>query len=103
MYYSDNKKRHTVKNQFMVNNRGYILHKVAHKKGRKHDYDVYKKNYSVTPKQVVNVFYLGYLGVKKDSPEQLSILPYRKKKNHELSAAEEKEYNKSHSKKRIVI
>ena len=40
MYYSGKKKRHTiVKNQIMVNNRGYILHKTAdHKKGRKHDY-----------------------------------------------------------------
>ena len=37
-YYSGKKKRHTVKNQLMVNNRGYILHKAAHKKGRRHDY-----------------------------------------------------------------
>ncbi len=38
MYYSGKKKRHTVKNQLMVNNRGYILHKSAHKKGKRHDY-----------------------------------------------------------------
>jgi hypothetical protein len=38
MYYSGKKKKHTVKNQLMVNNRGYILHKIRHKKGRKHDY-----------------------------------------------------------------
>jgi hypothetical protein len=86
----------------MVNNRGYILHKIGHKKGRKHDYDVYKKNHPVTPKQVVNVIDLGYLGVEKDFPEQISSLPYRKKRNLQLSA-EEKEYNKMHSKKRIVI
>ena len=54
-YYSGKKKRHTVKNQITVNNRGYILHKIRHKKGRKHDYDIYKKNYTVTPKQVVTV------------------------------------------------
>jgi DDE superfamily endonuclease len=48
------------------------------------------------------VYDLGYLGVEKDFPEQLSALPYKKKKNSELSA-EEKEYNKIHSKKRIVI
>jgi hypothetical protein len=40
MHYSGKKKRHTVKNQLMVNNRGYILHKIGHKKGRKHHYDV---------------------------------------------------------------
>jgi hypothetical protein len=39
MYYSiGKKKKHTVKNQLMVNNRGYILHKANHKKGKRHDY-----------------------------------------------------------------
>ncbi len=43
MYYSGKKKRHTVKSQLMVNNRGYILHKTNHhKKGRKHDYQYIK-------------------------------------------------------------
>ena len=44
-----------------------------------------EKNHPVTPKQVVNVFDLGYLGVEKDFPEQLSSLPNRKKRNHQLS------------------
>ena len=42
------------------------------------------------------------IGVGKDHPEQLSSLPNKKKKDQGLSA-EEKERNKSHSKKRIVI
>ena len=46
---------------------------------------------------------LGYLGVEKDFPKQLSSLPNRKNRNLDLSAAEEMEYNKSHSKKSIVI
>ena len=101
-YYSGKKKRHTVKTQIMVNNCGIIIHKTKHKKGKRHDYDIYKKNHPATPKQVVNVFDLGYLGVGKDYPEQLSSLPYKKKKNQE-SSQEEKERNKSHSRKRIVI
>ena len=100
--YSGKKKRHTVKTQLMVNNRGYILHKVAHKKGRRHDYDIYKKNHPVIPKQVVTVVDLGYLGIEKDFPDQLSALPYRKKRNQDL-LQEEKGYNKIHSRKRIVI
>ena len=44
IFYSGKKKKHTIKNQLMVNNRGYILHKVGYKKGRKHDYDIYKNN-----------------------------------------------------------
>ena len=100
--YSGKKKRHTVKTQLMVNNRGYILHKVAHKKGRRHDYDIYKKNHPVIPKQVVNVVDLEYHGMEKDFPEQLSVLPFKKKRNQPLSQ-EEKGYNKIHSRKRIVI
>ena len=102
MYYSGKKKRHTVKTQLMVNNHGIIIHKTDHKKGRRHDYDIYKRNHPVTPKEVVNVFDLGYLGVEKDFSEQLSSIPNRKKRNLDLSQ-EEKEYNKSHSRKRIVI
>ena len=98
-YYSDKKKRYTVKTQLMVNNRGFIIHKANHKKGGRHDYDVYKKNHPVTPKEVVNVFDLGYLGIEKDFPQQLSSLPNRKKRNLELSQ-EEMESNKNHSKKR---
>ena len=65
----------------MVNNRGFIIHKSAKKKGKRHDYDIFKENHPLTPKQVVNVFDLGYLGVEKDYPEQLSSLPNRKKRN----------------------
>jgi hypothetical protein len=98
MYYSGKKKRHTVKTQLMVNNQGIIIHKTDHKKGRRHDYDIYKRNHPVTPKKVVNVFDLGYLGVEKDFSEQLSSIPKRKKRNLDLSQ-EEKEYNKNHSRK----
>ena len=86
----------------MVNNRGFIIHKTDHQKGRMHDYDIYKENRPATPKQVVNVFDLGYIGAEKDFPEQLSSIPNRKKINIGLSL-EEIEYNKNHSKKRIVI
>jgi hypothetical protein len=103
MFYSGKKKRHTaVKMQFMVNNHGIIIHKVNHKKGRRHDYDIYKENHPLTPKQVVNVVDLGYLGIEKDFPRQTSSIPNRKKRNLQLSV-EQKEYNKLHSKKRIVI
>ena len=74
----------------MVNNHGFIIHKANHKKGRRHDYDIYKENHPATPKQVVNVVDLGYLGIEnlgieKDYPEQLLSTPNRKKRNQELS------------------
>jgi DDE superfamily endonuclease/Helix-turn-helix of DDE superfamily endonuclease len=102
-YYSGKRKRHTVKTQIMVNNCGIIIHKTNHKKGHRHDYDIYKKNHPVTPKQVVNVFDLGYLGVETDFPDQKSSIPNRKRRSQKELAKEEKEYNQNHSRKRIVI
>ena len=102
-YYSGKKKKHTVKNQYMVNNQGLILHKTRHEKGKKHDYGVYKHSPPVTPSQVESVVVdLGYLGIQKDFPTVKSVLPYRKKRKSELSM-EERRYNKKHAKLRIVV
>jgi len=48
------------------------------------------------------LFDLGFLGVQKDFPEQKSSLPIKKEKDCELSS-QEKDYNRNHSKRRIVI
>jgi len=79
-YYSGKKKKHTVKTQYMVNSEGLILHKTEHKKGRKHDYNVYKNKHPITPLRVENVFDLGYIGVQNDFPTVKSVLPFRKKR-----------------------
>ena len=52
------------------NNRGYILYKVVHKKGKGHEY-IYshiQKNHHIISKQVVTVVDLGYHGIEKDYP-----------------------------------
>jgi len=102
VYYSGKKKKHTIKTQLMVNNHGFVIHKLGYKKGSRHDYDIYKKNHPIAPKDVVNVFDLGYLGVEKDFPQQISSLPNRKERNLQ-SSEEQKEFNRGHAKKRIVI
>lgn len=104
LYYSGKKKKHTVKNLYTANEDGLIVYKSKHKQiGKKHDYKIYTTNHPVTPKDVENIFDLGFLGVEKDYPaEQKSVLPIKKKKNQNLTL-EEKEYNRSHSKKRIVV
>src|SRR6478672_5910815 len=102
VYYSGKKKKHTIKTQLMVNNHGFVIHKLGYKKGSRHDYDIYKKNHPIAPKDVVNVFDLGYLGVEKDFPQQISSLPNRKERNLQ-SSEEQKEYNQGHAQKRIVI
>ena len=108
LYSLGNKKRHTtVKNQIMVNNRGHIIHKVIHKKRKRHIiYSIYKEDHPAITKEVVIVADLGYHDIEKDFPEQVSsaALPSKKKRNQdELSKEEEIEYNKFHFKKRIVI
>ncbi len=45
---------------------------------------------------------IGYFCVEKDFPPRLSVLPYKKKRNQDLSQ-EEKDYNTIHSKKRIIV
>ena len=39
------------------------------------------------------MFDLGFLGVEKDFPEQKSLLPIKKEKDHELTKVQ-KEYNR---------
>ena len=59
-YYSGKKKRHTVKTQLMVNAEGKILHKSKYRKGRQHDYYVYKDEHPITPTNVENYYDSGY-------------------------------------------
>ncbi len=102
MYYSGKRKRHTVKQELMVNQQGKILYKTRCKAGRNHDYRIYKSNRPMTPKDVENVFDLGFLGVEKDFPEQKSSLPFKKNKGKPLPV-EEKEYNRIHARARVLI
>ena len=102
-FYSGKKKKHTVKNLYTVNQRGLIVYKAKHKqRGRRHDYMIYKKNHSKLPKDVTSMYDLGFLGIEDDYPEQKSSLPIKKEKGCELTV-QQKEYNRNHSSKRIVI
>ena len=101
--YSGKRKKHTVKNLYTANQKGLIIYKTRRRQiGKKHDYDIYKKNRPVIPKDVTSAFDPGFLGVEKDHPEQKSSLPIKKERSCEL-AVQEKEHNKNHSKRRIVI
>ena len=102
LYYSGKRKRHTVKQELMVNQQGKILYKTRCKTGRNHDYRIYKTNRPKTPKDVENAFDLGFLGVEKDFPEQISSLPFKSKRSKPLPV-EEKEYNRIHARARVVV
>jgi len=103
LYYSGKRKKHTVKNLYTTNQKGLITYKTKHKQiGRKHDYKIYKDNHPKLPNVVTSMYDLGFLGVEDDFPQQLSSLPFKKEKGCELMV-QQKEYNRNHSAKRIVI
>lgn len=102
-YYSGKKKKHTVKTQYMVNSEGTILHKTGHKRGRIHDYEVFKNKHPITPLQVENILDLGYMGVKNDFPTTVKyVLPFRKKRKKSELSDEEKRHNRKYSKLRVI-
>jgi len=102
-YYSGKKKKHTVKTQIMVNKKGLILHKTKHRKGKQHDYDMFKKNGPPPiPPQVELGVDLGYLGIKKDYSELNVNIPVKTSKKKELTPAE-KRYNKKQRKARVIV
>ena len=76
----------------MVNNRGYIIHKANIRKDRDTTMMLYKKNHPITPKQVVNVIDLGYLGIEKDFQN-----------NYRHCRIKRKETNKRYPKKKKSI
>jgi len=87
VYYYGKRKKHTVKNLYTVNEDSIMIYKSKHKQiGKKHDYNIYKKNHPKLPKGVMSMFDLGFLGVEKDFPEQKSSMPIKKEKNCELSS-----------------
>ena len=96
------RKKHTVKNLYTANQKGLIIYKTRRRQiGKKHDYDIYKKNRPVIPKDVTSAFGLGFLGVEKDYPEQK--YPCLLKRRGVVNLLYRKKYNKNHSKRRIVI
>lgn len=50
----------------------------------------------------MTMYDLGFFGVETDYPEQKSSLPVKRKKNQILTE-EKKEYNREHSRRRIVV
>ena len=103
MYYSGKKKKHTVKNLYTSNQKGLIVYKTGHNQmGKRHDYRIYKKNHPDLPEGIMSMYDLGFLGVKKDYQKQKSSSPIKREKGCELTV-QEKEYNRNHSAKRIVI
>jgi hypothetical protein len=106
-HYSGKKKRHTVKTQLSVNEKGLIVHKTNHARGRRHDYDIFKQSHPKLPEGVRPGVDLGYDGIQKDFPELDAMIPFkrrggRNKKGNQLTP-EQKQFNSALSKARVVV
>lgn len=110
-HYSGKKGRHAVKTQFTVNKDGLIVHKTNHAGGRRHDYDIFKRNHPSLPEKVRPVVDLGYDGVQNDFPEMNPMIPFKRRgkgrghrgvKGEELTPSQRR-FNKRLSKVRIVV
>jgi len=106
-HYSGKKKRHTVKTQLSVNEKGLIVHKTNHARGRRHDYDIFKRSRPKLPEGVRPGVDLGYDGIQKDFPELDAMIPFkrrggRNKKGNQLTP-EQKLFNSALSKARVVV
>jgi len=110
-HYSGKKRRHTVKTQLTVNSKGLIIHRTNHARGRRHDYDIFKRNRPTLPEGVRPGVDLGYDGIQNDFPEMKPMIPFKRRgrgrgsrgvKGKDLTPAQ-KRFNKRLSKARVVV
>ena len=95
-YYSGKKKKHTLKNQLVVNAQPKILAVSESTPGATHDKKLYDNAHIYNNENVRPFADLGYFGVRNVQ------LPYKKPKGKTLTI-EQKQYNKQLSQKRVII
>lgn len=102
--YSGKKKRHTVKNMAVSDQKKRILMISRTKEGRQHDYSLFKKLKlpQGIPKKVRCFLDSGFQGVKKDYPGLRVSMPRRAMRGHPLTE-KDKQKNKKISKKRVLV
>lgn len=91
--YSGKKKAHTIKTQIVADKRGNIVHISKPISGNIHDKKLFDKSRIKLPDNAKGD--LGYLGTN-------ITIPFKSSKLHSL-AKSQKDFNKRHSKKRIVV
>ena len=95
-YYSGKKKRHTIKNQIIVDEKGKIRTVTPSTPGKKHDKRLFDENEPDLPDDTELIGDLGYFGANE------VLVPNKKPKGGKLTK-EEKQYNKALSRRRITV
>lgn len=104
-HHSGKKKRFTVKTQIATTRKGYVIHASKPVPGRMHDYKLFKQ--SILPKIIPKGLRLygdsGYQGIKKDFPDLLSLIPYKRTRKHKELTHSEKIHNTKQRRIRVKI
>ena len=101
--YSGKKKRHTTKNQIIIDEESLRIINFYNAKATTHDFKMFKDSdviETLNRLEIGGKFDSGYQGVQKELNN--SSIPYKKSKYHELTD-EEKEYNRNLSSIRVRI
>ena len=104
-YYSNKRKRHTIKTQIVVTKSGRVLWvSDSVPGGRVHDYPLLKRSRVMErlPKQVTKRVDLGYQGIETDYPDHAVVIPKKKPPKQELTKAQKRQ-NRKKAKQRIVV
>ena len=95
-YYSGKKKKHTLKNQIVIDNNSRITSVTKSVEGKKHDKKLYDESRIQTKKESKIKGDLGYCGAIRIT------IPIKKTKNKELTK-KDKDHNRQFSSERIIV
>ena len=103
-YYSGKKKRHELKTQISVAGSGRALNISATVPGSIHDKKLIDQECTVKkfPERTVQRFDSGYQGLAKEHPKHYIVTPNKKFRGEDLPPLE-KELNRAHSKRRVIV
>lgn len=105
-YYSGKKKSHTLKNEVGVQPDGRIgAVSASVPGGENHDLTLLRKTGLIgrlDPKDEAAMLDKGYVGIRKDYPDHPLYLPFKARRNHPLTEAEQA-YNRHLAQYRIIV
>jgi len=104
-YHSGKKRKFTLKTQIATKRNGLVIHVSPAVGGRTHDYKLFKKSGlpQVIPKDTPLFVDNGYQGVKKDYPDLIVSIPFKRSRGRPELTRSEKIFNKKQRRVRIKV
>lgn len=104
-HHSGKKKRFTIKTQIATTRKGYVIHVSKPVPGRMHDYNLFKQSIlpAIIPKESRLYGDSGYQGIRKDFPDLLSAIPFKRTRCHTELTRSEKIHNTKQRRIRVRV